>query len=119
MRYDDHRRPFSDCSAVKMPLQVNKSPLPTITLMYPMQNGGTTDDVDDAAWGWLACVHAHRDGNKFGTYYGWIRDLGQFQADYLADPEAALAKYFKYTGPDWEPTTQSPRATQEIKEEIF
>ncbi len=119
MRYNDLQRPVSDIGAVRQPLQVNKSPLPTITLMYPMQNGGTTDDVEDDCWGFLACVHAHRASNRFGTYYGWLRDLGQFQEDYLADPEAALAKYFKYTGPDWEPTERSPRATQEISDAIF
>jgi|ERR1700694_1342608 len=119
MRYDDPQRPTSLISAVNTPLQLNKSPLPTITLMYPMQNGGTTDDVDDDVWGFLACIHAHRAANRFGTYYGWLRDLGQFQADYMADPENALAKYFKYLGPDWEPTTNSPRPTQEIQEEIF
>jgi hypothetical protein len=145
MRYDDPQRPQSDIGAVHTPLQVNKSPLPTITLMYPMQNGDQSpwrctgsacprsnpphtlneDEqpcarcVGDAEWGWLCCIHAHRESNRFGTYYGWIRDLGQFQADYLADPENALLKYFKYSGPDWEPTTHSPRGTQEIKEEIF
>ena len=147
MRYDDPQRPSSLLSAVNTPLQTNGSPLPTITLMYPMQNGavrcrctqqgpdgpqkilgctGAEDTScsaceveDDPHWGWLACVHAHRASNRFGTYYGWLRDLGQFQADYLADPEAALLKYFKYAGPDWEPTAQSPRPTQEIQEEIF
>jgi hypothetical protein len=114
--------------AVNSPLQLNGSPLPTITLMYPMQNGGDaqTDsgdaDCDSAVWGFLACIHAHRASNRFGTYYGWIRDLGQFQADYLADPENALLQYFKYSGPDWEETAHSPRApaqVQEINEEIF
>jgi hypothetical protein len=144
MRYDDPKRPISDIGAVHTPMQVSGSPLPTITLMYPMRDGtanevapcsgecGSKDRVgfegaegckhcvlETGEWGWLCCVHAHRASNRFGTYYGWIRDLGQFQADYLADPEAALAKHFKYTGPDWEPSTNSPRATQEIKEEIF
>ncbi len=122
MRYDDPQRPQSDIGAVHTPLQVNKSPLPTITLMYPMQNGDQAADGSDedvGVWGFLACVHAHRASNRFGTYYGWLRDLGQFQQDYLADPEAALLKYFKYSGPDWEPTAQSPRATQQIQEEIF
>ena len=121
MRYDDPARPLSDLSATKTPLQVNGSPLPTITLMYPMQNGGPAgaEDADDAEWGWLVCIHAHRSANKFGTYYGWVRDLGTFQADYLADPEEALLRYFKYAGPEYEPTEHSPRHTQEIAEEIF
>ena len=77
MRYDDPERPLSDLSATKTPLQVNGSPLPTITLMYPMQNGGPAgaEDADEAEWGWLVCIHAHRSANKFGTYYGWVRDL--------------------------------------------
>jgi hypothetical protein len=120
MRYDDPARPTSLISAVHTPLQVNGSPLPTITLMYPMQNADQNAEGEvDGVWGWLACVHAHRASNRFGTYYGWIRDLGQFQRDYLFDPEAALLHYFKYAGPDWEPTEQSLRPVQEIQEEIF
>jgi len=149
MRYDDPQRPTSMLGAVNTPLQTNGSPLPTITLIYPMQSsdaeavwncigpphckrpnivpcGRLPDDAQPCAacqssgeWGFLCCIHAHRASNRFGTYYGWIRDLGQFQADYLADPEGALLKYFKYAGPDWEPTTHSPRPTQEIAEEIF
>ena len=123
MRYDDPARPTSLVAAVNTPLQLSGSPLPTITLMYPAQSSGITDDVNgDNTWGWLCCIHAHRASNRFGTYYGWIRDLGQFQSDYLLDPEATLLKYFKYSGPEWEPTERSPRAApavQEIQEEIF
>jgi len=120
VRYNDPQRPTSLVSAVSTPLQTNGSPLPTITLMYPMQNGDQNAEGEvDGIWGWLCCIHAHRASNRFGTYYGWVRDLGQFQADYLLDPEAALLKYFKYSGPDWEPSTNSPRAKQEILEEIF
>ena len=139
MRYDDPQRPQSDVSAVKQMLQVSGSPLPVITLMYPMQNGqenykvctsvpDCTQDCDTCdhcqidtsagEWGWLACVHAHRSGNKFGTYYGWLRDLGEFQREYMESPEDALRKFFRYNGPEWETTENAPRKN-EIVEDIF
>lgn len=116
MRYDDAERPISDVGATPSPLQVNGSPLPVITLMRPMQS---ESEQGDDVWGWLACIHAHRTANRFGTYYGWIKDLGQFQQDYLADPEGALQRYFKYSGPQWEPTERPARVQQSIAKDIF
>lgn len=143
MRYDDPERPLNDSGAHKSLLQSNGSPLPVITLMYPMRDGqenykvctgleGCTGvetgsdegctacevETDTGAWGWLACIHAHRASNRFGTYYAWIRDLGAFQRDYLADPESALREYFKYNGPDYE-FTERGGATKEIADDIF
>lgn len=109
MRYDDSKRPVHEHGATKSFLQTNGSPLPVITLMYPMQDGGD-------AWGWLACIHAHRAANRFGTYYGWLGDLNQFSADYMNDPENALRKYFKYNGPEWEPTEHGGAAVQTEKD---
>ena len=107
-------------------LQVNGSPLPVITLLHPMQNGEEnleredgTLDTSRGEWGFLACINAHRGSNRFGTYYAWLRDLGQFQRDYLDDPELALRKYFKYEGPDLETTVNSPKAHAVIEEDIF
>ncbi len=108
MRYDDERRPLSDVGATPTALQVNGSPLPSISLIRPMQSesmeeykvctgaeGCTGPDTgsDESCvvcrlerasdWGWLCCIHAHRSHNRFGTYYGWVRDLGAFQQEYM------------------------------------
>ena len=116
MRFDDPRRPQNEAGAHKSALQTNGSPLPVITLMFPMQNG----DAEGGEWGFLACVHAHKERNSFGTYYGWIRDLGQFQRDYLASPEDALRTYFKYNGPDIVPSERGVRAlAQKVDADIF
>jgi hypothetical protein len=56
--------------------------------------------VRPSRWGWLACIHAHREGSRFGYHTAWIADLGEFTTAYLADPEAALARWFKYLGPE-------------------
>jgi hypothetical protein len=117
MRFDDNDRPQHMGSATNTALQVNGSPLPVITLLRPMQS--EQEDGSDV-WGWLACIHAHKQRNSFGTYYGWIRDLGQFSADYLASPEDALRRYFKYEGPEITPTANGVRPlTQQIDEDIF
>lgn len=115
MRYDDPQRPQSDLSATPNALQTNGSPLPSISLIRPMQSEGLAGDV----WGWLACVHAHRSHNRFGTYYGWLRDLGAFQQEYMEDPEAALLKHFKYSGPQWEPSPRAPGVSQSTEKDIF
>jgi len=109
MKFDDPARPTSEHGATTSALQTNGSPLPVITLMYPMQNG-------DGAWGWLTCIHAHKGTNRFGTYYAWLRDLGAFSADCMEDPERALLIHFKYAGPEIE-TTAAMR--ESIEEEIF
>jgi hypothetical protein len=149
MRYDDPQRPVSEQSAVRRPLQTNGSPLPVITLMYPMQgdddeqtewvcvgephcagivryDGPLPPDAQPcsaceshAPWGWLASIHAHRGTNRFGTHYAWLRDLAAFSADYLADPELALRKYFKYNGPEIEPTAGGTVPLATIDEELF
>lgn len=125
MRYDDPTRPTS-MGADSAPMQISGSPLPVITLVRPMESGGeeyarcTTlcieantpqelrgtlecpqcDRMRDARWGWLACIHAHREGSRFGYHTAWIGDIGEFTTAYLADPEAALARWFKYLGPE-------------------
>lgn len=126
MRYDDPDRPKSDLGD-NSPLQVSQSPLPVVTLIRPMESEGEVvwhcrGDAGDAGdgecahnpsedcpnchrssetkWGWLACIYAHRESNRFGYYTGWIGDLDEFHRAYLADPEAALAKWFKYLGPE-------------------
>lgn len=119
MRYDDPQRPQSDLGATPTALQTNGSPLPSISLIRPMQSEGLEGDD----WGWLCCIHAHKAQNRFGTYYAWIRDLGAFQRDYLDDPEKALLDYFKYDGPHWEPTEHGVRSTATnkgtIEEDLF
>ena len=109
MRYDDPERPISEHGATKSLLQVNGSPLPVITLMYPMEN-------DDGHWGWLASIHAHRGTNRFGTHYAWLRDLATFSEQYMEDPENALKVYFKYNGPEIE-VTANMRGS--VDEDIF
>jgi hypothetical protein len=120
MRYDDPQRPVS-IAADSAPLQVSGSPLPVVTLIRPMESeqvawacsgtpgscNGARDDTcpgchesRPTTWGWLACIHAHREGSRFGYHTAWIADLGEFTQAYLADPEAALAKWFKYHGPE-------------------
>lgn len=122
MRYDDPERPQSEAQAERIALQVNKSPLPVITLIRPMESEGEEvarcsqrgDNcghpggfpcercalVREPLWGWLACIHAHRESARYSYHTGWIRDLGAFSQEYLEDPEKALAKYFKYFGPE-------------------
>ena len=109
MRYDDPERPTSEHGAITTALQTNGSPLPVITLMYPMQG-------DSGEWGWLACIHAHRGQNRYGTHYAWLRDLAQFSEQYMEDPENALRVYFKYNGPEIE-ATANMRGT--VDEDIF
>ncbi len=109
MRYDDPQRPVSEHGATHNPLQVNGSPLPVITLMYPMQG-------DSGEWGWLTCIHAHRGTNRFGTHYAWLRDLATFSQEYMEDPENALLVHFKYNGPEIE-VTANMRGT--VDEDIF
>lgn len=120
MRYDDPSRPMS-IAADSAPMQANGSPLPVITLVRPMESEGEevarcTQGPQCAArmsldcysceitrgqvWGWLACIHAHREGSRFGYHTAWIGDIGEFTTAYLADPEAALARWFKYLGPE-------------------
>jgi hypothetical protein len=127
VRYDDPARPTS-VGADSAPLQVSGSPLPVVTLIRPMEsevrvtrctdgagdkelcavyNGGEASErclhcatVTEARWGWLACIHAHIEGLRFGYHTAWIGDLGEFHAAFLADPEAALARWFKYHGPE-------------------
>lgn len=123
MRYDDPARPKHG-DATSTPLQVNGSPLPTIILIRPMTS------ETDVQWtcmgdavhgecakhpgadcpnckrsscdviGWLAGIHAHREGARFGYHTGFIASLDEFHRAYLEDPEAALAKWFKYEGPE-------------------
>jgi hypothetical protein len=126
MRYDDPVRPQS-IGADASPMQTNGSPLPVVTLIRPMESEGSAryrctrgcEKLDrlgepeegmeecagcevtrDTRWGWLACIHAHREGSRFGYHTAWISSLEEFSAAYLADPEAALAKWFKYFGPE-------------------
>lgn len=129
MRYDDADRPHSDVSALKTALQISGSPLPAITLMRPMEmecttqykgSDGLTYERTGTEWGWLCCIHAHRGTNRFGTHYGQIRDLGEFQRAYLEDPEAALRRWFKYEGPELVVTEHSPKSSsQVIEEDLF
>lgn len=86
MRYDDPQRP----SREGVRLQTNGEPLPVVTLIAPSGEGP----------GWLACIHASRGGNRFGYHSGVLADLGAFAREYLQDPEAALARYFQYEGPE-------------------
>ncbi len=144
MRYDDSQRPQSDLGATPIPLQVSGSPLPAITLIRPMQSEGpetfkvctgaegctgeetgsnegclACEEQRESVWGWLCCIHAHKATNRFGTYYGWVRDLGEFQEAYIEDPEAALLRWFKYSGPEWEPTQNALKPRGVITEDIF
>ena len=99
MRYDDPERPTQ--AGVK--LQRNGAALPVITLVAPETAGGL---------GWLACIHASRGGNRFGYHCAVLEDLREFSEAYLADPEAALANYFGYTGPE---ETTSVRAVSAVE----
>jgi hypothetical protein len=123
MRFDDEERPRSEM-ANNAALQVNGSPLPTITLMFPMEGEiaptwrcvcgelhrdapllepRCEDKCERKArwkWGWLACIHAHKEGATFSYHTGWIASLEQFSSAYMDDPEAALLRYFKYSGPE-------------------
>jgi hypothetical protein len=140
MRFDDEERPRSEM-ANNAALQVNGSPLPTITLMFPMEGEiapawachckGEFVDISEQicencarasrwAWGWLACIHAHKEGATFSYHTGWIASLEQFSKEYMDDPEAALLRYFKYSGP--EPKRAPMKALRVIgvtEEDIF
>ena len=120
MRYDDEKRPKSigaDASA----LQVSGSPLPCVTLIRPMESEilvrrcvgiDTVRDctqeppcdacsvVNETTWGWLACIHAHIEGSRFGYHTAWVRSVDALLSAWIEDPEAALLRYFKYTGPE-------------------
>lgn len=61
---------------------------------------GQCEEIRPTTWGWLACIHAHREGSRFGYHTAWIASLEEFSAAYLLDPEAALARWFKYLGPE-------------------
>jgi hypothetical protein len=87
VRYDDPERLRAENGAR---LQLSGSPLPVVTLLEPGSEPGS----------WLACIHAHRGGNRFGYHSAVLEDLTAFSADWLEDPEAALEKYFGYTGPE-------------------
>ena len=126
MRYDDPSRPRSTMNVEAAPLQINGSVLPVITLIRPMESeadvewrcagregcvdGDRTGEGYDGCeacershsvvWGWLASIHAHRESNRFGYHTAFIADLGEFQRAYLDDPESALARWFKYYGPE-------------------
>jgi hypothetical protein len=100
VRYDDPLRP----AASGWPLQVSGSPLPAITLIAPGEAPGS----------WLACVQAHRGGNRFGYHTGELGDLADFAREWLEDPEAALAKYFQYFGPEETALKRPPEAVPEL-----
>lgn len=93
MRYDDPERP----SREGVRLQTNGEPLPVVTLVAPEENGA-----------WLACIHASRGGNRFGYHSGVLPSLQDFSEAWLANPEAALERYFQYKGPE-EPSHASAR----------
>jgi hypothetical protein len=132
MRYDDPARPkHGDVSETA--LQVNGSALPCITLIRPMMSEedvrwtcntrcgaapGRAQPGPDCTycerdarevWGWLASIHAHREGARFGYHTGFISDLSAFHEAWLEDPEAALAKWFKYYGPEAPPARAAAR----------
>lgn len=131
MRYDDPNRPKSEAGAEAIPLQVSRSPLPCITLIRPMEvevivarcrvpgaqgfpcNNSypceRCEHVTEWKWGWLCCIHAHREGSRFGYHTAVIADIGQFSLDFLEDPEAALRRYFKYEGPEERKPVDAPR----------
>ena len=88
VRYDDPARPQRE----GVRLQTSGAPLPVITLVAAGQGGNGR--------GWLACIHPARGSNKFGYHSAVLEDLGEFSQEFLADPEAALAKYFRYEGPE-------------------
>ena len=98
MRYDDPQRPRSGEN--EQPLQVSGSPLPAVTLIAPGETPGS----------WLACIHAHRGGNRFGYHTAELGDLASFTREWLEDPEATLARYFQYFGPEERPTASGRAA---------
>jgi hypothetical protein len=124
MRYDDEFRPRS-ISADSAMLQVNGSPLPCITLIRPMESErevgrrcsagglcphtawkgqmqpapcGSCTQVLAPCWGWLACIHAHESGARFGYYTGFIANVQEFSSAFMEDPEATLKRFFRYEG---------------------
>ena len=143
MRYDDPVRPRS-MSADGPPLQVNGSPLPAVVLIRPMastvlvarcsmstsfeahcnraQKDWTPcercDHVNEEKVGWLACIHAHREGSRFGYHTGFIADLAQFHEEFLAGPEEALARYFGYHGPEGAGGAHGATAAREAKAQV-
>lgn len=106
MRFDDPARPSVRNLGEETPLHTSGSPLPVVTLVRPLQTEAcighteTGDQLLMPVWGWLACIHAHRSGNRYGYHTGIITDLARFHEEYMSDPEACLAKYFKYVGPE-------------------
>lgn len=126
MRFDDPERPSVRNLGEETPLHTSGSPLPVVTLVRPLQTEkhagytclgtkGCLDKSDqlyrredcpacrqetEACWGWLACIHAHRSGNRYGYHTGIITDLARFHEEYMSDPEACLLKYFRYAGPE-------------------
>lgn len=117
MRYDDEKRPKS-IGADSSPLQINGSPLPCVTLIRPMLSEAVTvrcgavtgcereppceycERASEETWGWLCYIHAHIEGSRFGYHTAWIRSIDELLSAWLEDPEAALLRYFKYSGPE-------------------
>lgn len=127
MRFDDPARPSERRLGETYALQTNGSALPSVSLVRPIQTetcvgwqcqGGEGCSRHEfgaeyaerqclqcsqrlvPCWGWLACIHAHRSGNRYGYHTGIITDLARFHEEYLSDPEACLLKYFRYAGPE-------------------
>lgn len=127
MRFDDPARPSERRLGETYALQTNGSALPSIDLVRPIQTEKcvghtctgqegcqqstegcpTCERLCEPCWGWLASIHAHRGGNRFGYHTGIIPDLGRFAQEWLENPEACLAKYFRYTGPEAAPAKPS------------
>jgi hypothetical protein len=120
MRYEDVTRPYYDSGGTQYPLHLSGAPLPSITLVRPMESEGpeNAEGTREWVWGWLCCIHAARGANSFSHYYCWIGDLARFQAEFFEDPEAALAKYFKWKGLE-EPPRQNGTRMQVIEQDIF
>jgi hypothetical protein len=148
MRYDDPARPkHGDVSETA--LQVNGSPLPCITLIRPMlseedvtwhcvgraecswEENDTRSSLvpgpncehctrtSREVWGWLASIHAHREGARFGYHTGFISDLSAFHRAWLEDPEAALAKWFKYYGPEAPPARVARKVIAVVEADLW
>ena len=119
MRYDDPARPVHE-GAERIALQVNRSPLPCFTLIRPVECDAhegwqctcaegcienassrcpTCKQLTRPCWGWLVGMHAENEPAKFGFYHAIVPDLARFTEEYIEDPEATLARYFRYHGP--------------------
>jgi hypothetical protein len=140
MRFEDEERPRSEM-ANNAALQISGSPLPAITLMFPMEGEiapvwhcvcGKSSPLEEPGcedrcervsrwkWGWLACIHAHVEGSTFSYHTGWISSLEEFSKAYMEDPEGALLRYFKYEGPKPKrPPTQVLRVIGMTEEDVF